>query len=150
MTFGPVGEGPASSTTAGYDRSFIKEWQTNPPEGLSHALEGEPRRDQGRHRPLRGYRRQPAAFRRCPSGIEPGATDPAVAILRRRLTSVRRSREDSSYPDYFGSELETAVKRFQASNGLAPTGIVDKRTIAALNVPAEVRLEAAQGQSRRG
>ena len=32
------------------------------------------------------------------------------------------------------------MKRFQASNGLAPTGIVDKRTIAALNVPAEVRL----------
>ena len=29
---------------------------------------------------------------------------------------------------------------FQASNGLAPTGILDKRTVAALNVPAEVRL----------
>ncbi len=48
--------------------------------------------------------------------------------------------ESSSYPNYYGNDLDTAVKRFQASNGLAPTGIVDKRTIAALNVPAEVRL----------
>jgi L,D-transpeptidase YcbB len=33
------------------------------------------------------------------------------------------------------------VRRYQASNGLAPTGLVDKRTIAALNVPATVRLK---------
>jgi len=47
---------------------------------------------------------------------------------------------ETSYPDHFGSDLDTAVKRFQASNGLAPTGVIDKRTIAALNVPSEVRL----------
>jgi L,D-transpeptidase YcbB len=40
----------------------------------------------------------------------------------------------------FDYGLEKAVKRFQASNGLSPTGVVDKRTIAALNVPAAVRL----------
>ena len=39
------------------------------------------------------------------------------------------------------------MKRFQASNGLTPTGVVDKRTIAALNVPAQVRLQAASAQS---
>ena len=72
--------------------------------------------------------------------LEPGATDPAVAVLRRRLMRSGDLAEDSSYPDHFGSDLDTAVKRFQASNGLAPTGIVDKRTIAALNVPSEVRL----------
>jgi murein L,D-transpeptidase YcbB/YkuD len=48
--------------------------------------------------------------------------------------------DDTSFPDHYGSDLDTAVKRFQASNGLAPTGVVDKRTIAALNVPSEVRL----------
>jgi murein L,D-transpeptidase YcbB/YkuD len=47
---------------------------------------------------------------------------------------------ESSYPDHYDGDLDAAVKRFQASNGLAPTGVVDKRTIAALNVPSEVRL----------
>lgn len=40
----------------------------------------------------------------------------------------------------FDGTLERSVRRFQASNGLTPTGIVDKRTIAALNVPAAARL----------
>ena len=61
-------------------------------------------------------------------------------MLRRRLMRSGDLAEESSYPDHFGSDLDTAVKRFQASNGLAPTGMVDKRTIAALNVPSEVRL----------
>ena len=41
----------------------------------------------------------------------------------------------------FDFYVDKAVKRYQASNGLAPTGIVDKSTIAALNVPAEARLK---------
>jgi hypothetical protein len=32
INFGPVGEGP-STYTSGYDRSFIREWQANPPKG---------------------------------------------------------------------------------------------------------------------
>jgi L,D-transpeptidase YcbB len=42
--------------------------------------------------------------------------------------------------DNFDYGLEKAVKRFQASNGLSPTGVIDKRTIAAMNVPAAARL----------
>ena len=41
----------------------------------------------------------------------------------------------------FDFYVDKAVKRYQASNGLAPTGIVDKRTIAALNIPAASRLK---------
>ena len=33
------------------------------------------------------------------------------------------------------------MKRFQATNGLTPTGIVDERTVAAMNVPADARLK---------
>jgi murein L,D-transpeptidase YcbB/YkuD len=73
--------------------------------------------------------------------MEPGISDPAVLALSDRLRASGDLNEETSYPDYFGGSLETAVKRFQASSGLAPTGIVDKRTLAALNVPAKVRLK---------
>ena len=49
----------------------------------------------------------------------------------------------------FDFYVDKAVKRYQASNGLAPTGIVDKRTIAALNIPAASRLQAAEGATWR-
>ena len=48
--------------------------------------------------------------------------------------------------DYY---LEKAVKRYQASNGLAPTGVIDKRTIAALNVPASSRLKQLKSNLAR-
>ena len=47
--------------------------------------------------------------------------EPAVLALRDRLRASGDLRDETSYPNHFGSSLETAVKRFQASNGLAPT-----------------------------
>jgi murein L,D-transpeptidase YcbB/YkuD len=47
---------------------------------------------------------------------------------------------EGSFSELYDGAVEKAVKRFQASNGLTPSGIVDKRTIAALNVPAAARL----------
>ena len=36
VQFGPVGGGPAASGSgAGYDHSFIREWQANPPKGYA-------------------------------------------------------------------------------------------------------------------
>jgi L,D-transpeptidase YcbB len=139
LRFGPVGEGPAQYNS-GYDRSFIKEWQQNPPKGY-------PTLSKENLAPTKAAVAQYEAivaaggFPVMPEvELEPAATDPAVATLRQRLTASGDLSEGSSYPTYYGSDLDTAVKRFQASNGLAPTGIVDKRTIAALNVPADVRL----------
>ena len=85
----------------------------------------------------------PAAGRSCPRSQLRAGHDrpgrrraaPAADGLRRSQGRVELSRTTST------STLEKAVKRFQASNGLTPTGIVDKRTIAALNVPAEARLK---------
>jgi murein L,D-transpeptidase YcbB/YkuD len=139
LRFGPVGEGPAQYNS-GYDRSFIREWQANPPKGyptLSKANLAPTKAAVARYEEIVAT----GGFPLIPEvELEPGATDPAVATLRRRLMRSSDLAEDSSYPDHFGTDLDTAVKRFQASNGLAPTGIVDKRTIAALNVPSEVRL----------
>jgi len=139
LRFGPVGEGPAQYNS-GYDRSFIREWQANPPKGyptFSKANLAPTKAAVARYEEIVAT----GGFPLIPEvELEPGATDPAVATLRRRLMRSSDLAEDSSYPDHFGTDLDTAVKRFQASNGLAPTGIVDKRTVAALNVPSEVRL----------
>ncbi len=139
LRFGPTGGGPSAGP--GYDRSFIREWQANPPKGFATVSKAnlEPTKGAIAH-----YEEvvKNGGFVAVPEGeMEPGLTHVAVNLLRQRLKASGELREDTSYPNYFGTELEKAVKRFQASNGLAPTGVVDKRTIAALNVPADVRLK---------
>jgi len=73
--------------------------------------------------------------------MQGGMSDPAVALLRQRLLASGDLKDESGAPNSFDFYVEKAVKRYQASNGLTPTGIVDKRTIAALNVPAAARLK---------
>jgi len=139
LRFGPVGEGPGQYNRT-YDRSFVREWQSNPPKGyptLSKANLAPTKAAIAHYEEIvaRG------GFPLVPDvELEQGSSDPAVAVLRRRLTRSGDLTSDTNYPEHFGADLDTAVKRFQASNGLAPTGVVDKRTIAALNVPSEVRL----------
>ena len=58
----PSAKGPAQYNS-GYDRSFIREWQANPPKGYPTLSKAQPGADQGGRRPLRGDRRRAAAFR---------------------------------------------------------------------------------------
>jgi murein L,D-transpeptidase YcbB/YkuD len=149
VQFGPVGEGAAAPGTAGFDRSFIREWQANPPKGfptLSKANLAPTREAVARYTKIVDE----GGFVAVPDlEMEPGITDDAVERLHQRLADSGELRDEPSDPRFFSSDLEKAVKRFQASNGLAPTGVVDKRTIAALNVPAEVRLKQLKGNLSR-
>ena len=149
VQFGPVGEGAAAPGTAGFDRSFIREWQANPPKGfptLSKANLAPTREAVARYTKIVDE----GGFVQVPDmEMEPGLTDDAVERLHQRLADSGELRDEPSDPRHFSSDLEKAVKRFQASNGLAPTGVVDKRTIAALNVPAEVRLKQLKGNLAR-
>lgn len=135
---GPVGNGSGSNT---YDREFIKEWEANPPKGFAT---------------LSKYNIDPTktAIKRYTEIVAAGGwvalpevqmqamlNDPGVALLRKRLAASGDFKDAETSSTSFDLELEKAVKRFQASNGLTPTGIVDKRTIAALNVPADARLK---------
>ena len=123
-----------------YDREFVKEWENNPPKGY-------PTLARANIEPMK------AAIRRYTEIVARGGwvavpneqmslglTSGAVGILRDRLQLSGDLRDDAGYTTYFDASLEKAVKRFQAANGLSPTGVVDKRTIPALNVPAEARL----------
>lgn len=147
LQFGPTGASPGQSNS--YDRSFIKEWQANPPKGyptLSKANIAPTKVAIKRYKSIV----KSGGFTAVPNvEMEPGISDPAVPALRDRLRASGDLKQETSYPDYYGSALEVAVKRFQASNGLAPTGVVDKRTLAALNVPARVRLKQLQTNLKR-
>ena len=121
------------------DRAFVKEWEATPPKGyptLSPAGIAVMKAAVARYSEIvakGGWKALPA------TPMQPGASGDAVALLRERLLlSGDLQEQGGSGYDYY---VEKAVKRYQASNGLAPTGILDRTTIAAMNVPADMRLK---------
>jgi murein L,D-transpeptidase YcbB/YkuD len=77
-----------------------------------------------------------------PSGmvLRLGVNSPAVAILRERLIAAGDIGAEAGTSPVFDSYVEAAVRRFQARHGINETGVVNQQTLAALNVPAAVRL----------
>jgi murein L,D-transpeptidase YcbB/YkuD len=69
-----------------------------------------------------------------------GNRHPGVAALRRRLIVSGDLDASAGSSDIFDSYVEAAVRRFQARHGLTVDGVLREQTIAALNIPAEVRL----------
>jgi murein L,D-transpeptidase YcbB/YkuD len=70
-----------------------------------------------------------------------GNRHPSVVDLRQRL-SVSGDLDPSAVGnDIYDSYVEAAVRRFQARHGLTIDGVVRASTLAAMNVPAETRLE---------
>jgi L,D-transpeptidase YcbB len=81
--------------------------------------------------------------------MEVGTSHAAVATLRQRLQAEGDLGPESVFStEYYGTDVEEAVRRFQQRNGLAQTGdLLDKdrakngsRSVTALNVPASARL----------
>lgn len=71
--------------------------------------------------------------------LKPGQTHADVPALAQRLAASGDLTGDTSMTAY-GGELQAAVQRFQARHGLADKGLIGAETVAALNVPVEVRL----------
>jgi L,D-transpeptidase YcbB len=72
--------------------------------------------------------------------LQIGMRDPAVAVLRQRLTVSGDMPAAQGVSDVFDSYVDAAVRRFQARHGIQPDGIVGESTYTALNVPATERL----------
>lgn len=152
LQFGPTGDGGTSSrvATETYDRAFIKEWESNPPKGYPtlskhnvDATKAAIKRYEGIVA-KGGWKPVPAVV------MQAGMTDPAVVLLRERLALSGDLKEEPSVSaEVFDGGLEKAVKRFQASNGLTPTGIVDKRTLPAFNFSAADRLRQLKANLSR-
>jgi murein L,D-transpeptidase YcbB/YkuD len=119
--------------------SFARDWEQSPPKGfatLGADNIGPTKKAIERYAEIvarGGWRPVPGVI------LQPGMYHPAVRILRERLRFSGDLKDESTSENY-DYYVERAVKRYQASNGLAPTGVVDRRTLAALNVPATARL----------
>ena len=74
------------------------------------------------------------------SRLVPGAAGPDVALLRRRLAMTDDLAAERASGDAYDDALAAALRRFQARHGLAETGTVGPKTLAALNVPVTQRL----------
>jgi murein L,D-transpeptidase YcbB/YkuD len=148
IQFGPVGDGP-STTTNTYDPDFVREWEANPPKGFATLAKANIEATKMAVRIYTmivangGWPQLPVPPNRTPRGslLQYGIADPSVALLRKRLAASRDLTNADTSSTYFDYSVEKALQRFQAANGLTPTGIADKRTILALNVPAEARLK---------
>ena len=69
-----------------------------------------------------------------------GATSPVVPSLRQRLILTGDLDPAVGISPVYDSYVEAGVRRFQARHGLNTTGALNASTIAAMNVPAEIRL----------
>jgi len=126
-----------------YDRSFAREWEAHPPKGFpTIAAENVPATKAAIKRYAEIVER--GGWPTLPdTTLQPGSGGPSVDLLRQRLEAsgdLKGGYGGGVFGYGYDGAVEKAVKRFQASNGLTPTGIVDKRTVAALNIPAAVRL----------
>lgn len=70
-----------------------------------------------------------------------GSRSPTVIALRQRLILSGDLDPTAGSSDTFDSFVEAGVRRFQTRHGLAPTGALNSSSVAAMNVPADIRLQ---------
>jgi murein L,D-transpeptidase YcbB/YkuD len=116
-----------------------------------------------RYQPIySGFKRALAEYRalaenggwpEVPAGplLRAGITDARVPVLARRL-AVTRDLDPAALgavSTLYDGEVVAAVRRFQQRHGLAPDGVVGRRTLAALNVPVTQRVEQIRANLER-
>jgi L,D-transpeptidase YcbB len=77
-----------------------------------------------------------------------GTQGPNDELLRKRLIASGDLAADKA-SGAFDQDLADAVKRFQARHGLAPTGMMTPRTIAAMNVSVQKRIRQLEASLER-
>lgn len=76
--------------------------------------------------------------------LEKGAKNDLVPVLRQRLMAEGYLPFDDfliETPEAFDANVAEALQAFQSSHGIAPSGKVDERTLAELNITARARLQ---------
>jgi murein L,D-transpeptidase YcbB/YkuD len=132
------------------NREFVREWEASPPKGhptlsaaniapLKAAIKQyQEIADKGGWEPIPDFKGK----------LAHGSSDPAVPFIRARLAAIGEIK-DADKSTSFDSELDAAVKRYQAANALPPNGIVDKSTQIAMNIPAAARLKQLRANLTR-
>ncbi len=76
--------------------------------------------------------------------IRPGDHDGRMPAIIRRLAVTGDLEPDIEHGDpqpHYGPQLVAAVARFQKRHGLAPDGVIGDKTLAAMNVPVDERIQ---------
>ena len=81
--------------------------------------------------------------------LVPGASGPAVALLRQHLVISDDMSEAKWAGDAYDADLVEAVKHFQLRHGLEATGSVGAQTLKALNVPIGDRIKQLEASLER-
>ena len=79
----------------------------------------------------------------------PGVPDPNDDLLRKRLLITGDLAPDKPVTGPYDEVVAEAIKRFQVRHGLAATGTVTPRTLAALNVPVQKRIRQLEASLER-
>ncbi|MGO4570951.1 L,D-transpeptidase family protein [Microvirga sp. 2TAF3] len=72
-------------------------------------------------------------------GLRVGVKSPAVMALRQRLIITGDLDPAAGESPIYDSYVEAGVRRFQARHGLSSTGTMTAATVAAMNVPVDIR-----------
>jgi len=80
--------------------------------------------------------------------MRPGSNGQAVEILHRRL-EISGDLVGQSIPNEYDEAVVQAVRKFQIRHALPPTGMIDRATVDAMNVPATIRLSQLQTNLKR-
>jgi L,D-transpeptidase YcbB len=155
----PVSAPPAGATNPAPHPTAVKPAAASTPESRSAAalaLSHEPTFDEGTAQRIRdaalsysdlavrgGWPAIPADAK-----FAIGVPGPQDDLLRRRLLISGDLAADKA-SGAFDEVVAEAVMRFQARHGLAPTGTVTPRTLAALNVPVQKRIKQLEASLER-
>jgi murein L,D-transpeptidase YcbB/YkuD len=82
-------------------------------------------------------------------GLKQGQSGPEVLALKQRLAVSGDLDSGNAATDLFDAATTEALKGFQSRHGLSQTGSVGRLTFAALNVPADVRLNQLRASTER-
>jgi murein L,D-transpeptidase YcbB/YkuD len=159
LTAKPVTAQPAGATNPALHTAAVKPAAASTPESRSAAalaLSHEPTFDEGTAQRIRdaalsysdlavrgGWPAIPADAK-----FAIGVPGPQDDLLRRRLLISGDLAVDKA-SGAFDEVVAEAVMRFQARHGLAPTGTVTPRTLAALNVPVQKRIKQLEASLER-
>jgi murein L,D-transpeptidase YcbB/YkuD len=77
---------------------------------------------------------------RVSTGLRLGVKSPEVIALRQRLIVTGDLDPAAGESPVYDSYVEAGVRRFQARHGLSATGVMSAPTLAAMNVPVDIRL----------
>jgi L,D-transpeptidase YcbB len=78
-----------------------------------------------------------------------GVAGPHDAVLRQRLVISGDVAADTAATGAYDEVVAEGVKHFQTRHGLAATGVISPRTLAALNVPVRKRLQQLEASLER-